>query len=347
MTSEVWIGKGILKEKSFREKLLKLSSRFALIMDEGVAKLFKEKLFAHGLDLELFTFPPGEKHKTRETKQALEDQMLSRRFGRTSALIAMGGGVVTDLGGFVAATFCRGVPLILIPTTLMGMVDACIGGKTGVNTPHGKNLIGAFYSAQLVVSDLDCLTSLPAHEVRSGMAEVIKYALTLDPSLLDVKDQETLVRRSCALKEEVVGSDFGEDGRRRLINFGHTVGHALERIEEWRMPHGDAVAIGMLIECLISVELGYLKKEDFFTALKWVCAYDFPLALSSRVTLESLLSAMAYDKKSSGPLPSFVLLKKIGEVVPFGGRYCIEVDPKILEKALQKYAEIIDQTKPA
>ncbi len=315
-------------------------------MDEGTAQLFKPLLLAHKLDMQIFTFPRGEKHKTRETKQAIEDQMLDGRFGRTCAVIAMGGGVVTDLGGFVAATFCRGVPLIFIPTTLMGMVDACIGGKTSVNTPHGKNLIGAFYSASLVVSDLDCLTSLPKQEVRSGMAEVIKYALTLDPTLLDIKDQESLIRRCCELKQEVVGSDFGEDGRRRLINFGHTVGHALERIEEWRLPHGDAVAVGMLIECLVSVELGFLKKEDFSTALKWIRAYDFPLKLSSRVTLDRLLSAMSYDKKNSGngSLPAFVLLKKIGEVLPFEGRYCTEVKPQVLEKALQKYAEIVNQT---
>jgi 3-dehydroquinate synthase len=265
MIPEVWIGKGILKERRFAEKLLKISSRFAVIMDEGSAQLFKPLLLAQKLDMQIFTFPPGEKHKTRETKQAIEDQMLDARFGRTCAVIAMGGGVVTDLGGFIAATFCRGVPLIFIPTTLMGMVDACVGGKTGVNTPHGKNLIGAFYSASLVVSDLDCLASLPKQEMRSGMAEVIKYALTLDPALLDIKDQESLIHRCCELKQEVVGSDFGEDGRRRLINFGHTVGHALERLEEWRLPHGDAVAISMLtVPCECRAWL--LRKRIFYSA---------------------------------------------------------------------------------
>lgn len=176
------------------------------------------------------------------------------------------------------------------------------------------------------------------------MAEVIKYALTLDSSLLEIRAQKKLIERCVQLKEEVVGSDFKEGGKRRVINFGHTVGHALERIEEWKLPHGDAIAIGMLVECLMSVELGILKEEEFFTALKWIKKYDFPLKLSPRVTLDSLLSAMAYDKKSSGTSPCFVVLKKIGEVVPFEGRYCREVKSEILEKALRKYADLIDKT---
>lgn len=306
-----------------------------MIADEGVTRLFKSVLLAHKLEMQFFTFPPGEKYKTRETKQAIEDEMLNARFGRESAVIALGGGVVTDLGGFVAATYLRGLPLILIPTTLTGMVDAAIGGKTGVNTPQGKNLIGAFYPATLVVSDINCLASLSEQEMRNGRAEILKYALTFDPTLLEIDDLETVVRRCSALKESVTRSDFREEGRRRVLNFGHTVGHALEKISAWTTPHGEAVAHGMVIESLMSVEMGILSEETFSTLVRWI-KRDFPRKLPTK----DLFSAMMHDKKGERGTPRFVVLKDLGEVLPFDGKYCTEVKREILEKAVNKYAQI-------
>lgn len=340
--SEILIGRGILKERSFVDALLKISQRFAVIGDENVAKLFQKTLFQHELDMTLFTFPPGEQSKTREMKQKLEDQLLAAHMNMDSAIIALGGGVTTDLVGFVAATFCRGVPLISIPTSLMGMVDASLGGKTGVNTPFGKNLIGAFYLPKLILIDLTCLDSLSEKDKRCGMAEVLKYGFTLDPEVLDINDMEELVFRCCEIKKSVIESDFQDTGRRRIFNFGHTVGHALELLEGYSLTHGDAVAIGMLVESLMSVELGYLKEDSFHFILKHIQACSFPLKWPAGVTLEKLTAAIGHDKKALNRAPRFIVLKEIGEVLPFDGSYCLDVDPKILKRALERYAALIN-----
>ncbi len=339
--SEILIGRGILEESSFADALLKISKRFAVIADENVGKIFQKRLFQHKMDMTLFTFPPGEQSKTREIKQQLEDQLLAAHMNMDCAIIAMGGGVATDLGGFVAATFCRGVPLISIPTSLMGMVDASLGGKTGVNTPFGKNLIGAFYSPKLVLIDLICLDSLSEKDKRCGMAEVLKYGFTLDPSLLEITDLEELVFRSCEVKKSIIESDFQDTGKRRIFNFGHTIGHALELLEGYSLAHGDAVAIGMLIESLMSVELGYLSEESFRFIFEHIQAYRFPLKLPASITLEKLTSAMGHDKKAISRAPRFIVLKELGEVLPFDGSYCLEVDPKILKRAFERYVALI------
>lgn len=304
-------------------------------MDETVAPLFQDLLVKTGLDISIFTFPAGESSKTRETKQRLEDQMLAKGFGRGCALIAMGGGVTLDLGGFIAATYCRGVPLIHIPTTLLAMVDACIGGKTGVNTPQGKNLIGAFYPAAKVLIDVDTLDSLPEAQMRSGMAEVIKYGLTLDPTLLEESDLERRIFRSCALKKRIIEEDYQESGLRRVLNFGHTVGHAIELLTEYKILHGDAVALGMAIECAMSVEMGYLSEKSFLQIMQLLPLQEL------HMEAEKLMEAMRHDKKSSLKSPRFVVLKEIGEVEPFSGSYCTEVNPEILERALTRYASAI------
>ncbi len=340
-SSEIIIGRGILKESAFQHYLQKIAARFAVITDENVAKQFQGTLLEHKLDMTFFTFPPGEQSKTREMKHKLEDQLLEAGMNARCAIVALGGGVATDLGGFVAATFCRGVPLIYIPTSLMGMVDACIGGKTGVNTPFGKNLIGAFHAPQLVWIDTSCLDSLPEKEMRSGMAEVLKHAFTFDVSLLKITDLDELVFRNCKIKQSVVESDFEDTGKRRVLNFGHTVGHALELLEDYKIAHGDAVAIGMLIEALMSVELGYLKEESFRFMLKEIQARKFPLKLPTSITLEKLIPAMLRDKKANSKAALFVALKEIGEVLPFDGSYCTEVDPQILKKAFVRYGALI------
>lgn len=342
--SEILIGRGILKEPSFKEALLKIAERFAVIMDETVCALFRSELSLLNLNCEIFTFPAGEEFKTRETKQRLEDEMLAAGFGRGSAVIAIGGGVTCDLAGFLASTYYRGVPAIYIPTTLLCMVDASIGGKTGVNTPFGKNLIGAFCSPKLVVMDLDLLSSLPEHQIRSGMAEVIKYALTLDSSLLDENNLEMRIFRSCKLKKEVIESDFREGGRRRILNFGHTIGHAIELIENYKITHGDAVAIGMLFESIMSHEMGYLNEKSLSAIAKILFAHNFPLELTHAITREKLMQAMRHDKKSSPTAVRFVALEEIGRVLPFGGTYCIEVKDEIVEKALKRYAALIHHT---
>lgn len=281
--------------------------------------------------MHFFVFPPGETAKTRTTKEWIEDGMLEAKMDRNSALIALGGGVTTDLGGFVASTYLRGIPLILIPTTLLGMVDASVGGKNGVNTACGKNLIGTFYQSELILIDPECLATLPAAQMRSGKAEIIKYALTLDPELLSCETLEEKIRRCVALKTDIVSEDPHDRGRRHILNFGHTVGHALEAVSEFTLAHGDAVAVGMLIEALMSVELGFLKEDvilKIFSILE-----EFPVC---SIDSSSLFSHMNYDKKGK----NFVVLTDFGKVLECGGTFCHPIEPEILEQALGRYEQL-------
>ena len=229
-----------------------------------------------GLEAILFSFPNGEQHKSRATKEKLEDQLFEKELGRDICVIALGGGVTTDLGGYLAATYCRGVPLVMMPTSLLGMVDASIGGKTGVNTPYGKNLVGSIYQPKKVLIDPATLQSLPLKELRNGIVEMIKHGLILDRDYftylnehadqlleLDLSILEKAIFESCRIKREIVEQDDRESGKRNLLNFGHTVGHALENLTHYSLAHGEAVAIGILVESHLAVQLGHLNSNDF------------------------------------------------------------------------------------
>ncbi|HSX04039.1 MAG TPA: 3-dehydroquinate synthase [Rhabdochlamydiaceae bacterium] len=315
-------------------------SRLALITDETIQHEYRCLL--EELRIKIFSFPAGEMHKTRQAKAFLEDALLDNQFAKDSTLIAIGGGVVLDVAGFVAATFCRGIPLILIPTTLLGMVDACLGGKTAVNTHHGKNLIGSFYFPETIIIDPDFLNSLPAHQFLNGIAEMIKYGLIDSKPLfekLEAKcEVKELIQECLEIKKKVIESDpYEEKGYRRILNFGHTFGHALELLENYQIPHGEAIAIGMILESYISMRLQLLKKEEFERIVALFHEYKFPLKLSRRFTLEELLLAFSRDKKSTSSIARLVVLKSIGQVEPFNGEYCTEVDLKLIKEAIEEF----------
>lgn len=345
---EATLAANLLFSESIALELKPLATRFALFCDETTASLIGEKWATHlqkmGLDIALFTYPPGEKEKSRARKAELEDQLLSQKFGRDTCLIALGGGVTTDLVGFLASTFCRGVPLVNVPTTLLGMVDAAIGGKTGVNTRFGKNLIGTFYPADRIFIDPTVLQSLSESEWTNGTAEVIKYALIRSPQLFqslkkwDPKNShylETIIRECVLIKAQVVETDYEETtGLRRILNFGHTIAHALELLENYQISHGEAVAIGMLVESRISQKMGLLSLKDSEEIEALVRSFPFPLKLSSAITLEKMRGALVLDKKTAQGIPRFVLLEKIGSCSPFTGEYCAEIPPQVLEEAL-------------
>ncbi len=327
-----------------------LASRFALITDSQVLALYGKKieewLNKRNIKVQTFSFPAGEQAKTRETKQKLEDELLAHQFDRESGIIALGGGVVTDLAGFVAATYLRGIPYISMPTTLLGMVDAGIGGKTGVNTPAGKNLIGALYPPQAVFIQPDMLSSLSEKEMQNGLAEVIKYGLIASETLFDLLENQEeftqpvlfqLIYHSLAVKKKVVEADPTEKGLRRILNFGHTIGHAIETLENYQISHGAAVAIGMRIESALSLRLGHLKKGGFERIERILKKYRYPLYLPKLATPEKLVQAMARDKKASSGAPRFVLLKTIGEPLSFDGHYCTTIDEKLLYEILSHY----------
>jgi 3-dehydroquinate synthase len=346
--AEVVVAAHFLFSEAIVKELKPIAARFAIFCDEAVALLYGNKWSAQlqkmGLDIALFTFPSGEKEKSRERKAELEDLLFSQKFGRDTCMIALGGGVVTDLIGFLASTYCRGVPLIFAPTTLLAMVDAAIGGKTGINTRFGKNLIGTFYPADKILVDPAILSSLSVSEWTSGIAEVIKYALIRSPQLFESIKQwnptdqaylEKIIHECICIKTQIVEMDYEEKtGLRRILNFGHTIAHALELLENYHLSHGEAVAIGLLVESYLSLKMGHLSNSAWIEIERLIKSFPFSLQISSAVTSEGIHSAIALDKKASKGSARFVSLEKIGACNPFNDEYCLEVPKTILDEAL-------------
>jgi len=347
-----YIEPGVLLSSSFFDDCRSVAERWVIIADHTTEKLFghqlQKNLYERGLSVELVAFKSGEGQKTRQTKEWLEDQLLQKGFGRDCGVIGLGGGVVTDVAGFVASTYCRGLPLILIPTTLLGMVDASIGGKTGVNTPQGKNLIGTIYQPHAIWIDPLTLNSLPFVEYKNGLAECIKHGAILDPTYFAFLEEErvqiltkdpevlpTLIGESCHIKKTIVEEDEREQGMRRLLNFGHTLGHALEVVTRYALPHGQAVAIGMVGESWLAKELGILPEDAFDRIYSILKNYGLPTNLPEGISASDLLQAMQHDKKAKAKVPRFVMLEEIGSCLECEGEYCQSVEPQLVERMIE------------
>lgn len=344
--SKIAFGTDFALSEALPEIVDETDRRVVVITDTNVEKLFAPQ-FEH-LDLKIFSFPPGEASKTRETKAMLEDNLMSHNFGRDSLIISLGGGVVCDVAGFLASTYCRGVPLIQIPTSLLAMVDASVGSKTGVNTPYGKNMIGTFYPPEKVLIDGLFLSTLPPKQQTNGIVEMIKAGLIASPALFSAmkthvdkwlsNDLEFIMERvyeSVIIKKEIVEEDPEEEGGiRRCLNLGHTFGHALEILGDFDLEHGEAIAIGMLVAGYISVKMDLLSEEEFEEIKEIFAAYEIPLKLLKKHSLDDLMRILARDKKSLKASPRLVLLESIGSVAPFEGEFCTEVDFPLLEEAI-------------
>ncbi|PJD91583.1 MAG: 3-dehydroquinate synthase [Legionella sp.] len=348
----IYLGQQILTTSILEKTCLALNKRMVMITDshlyDTLGQSLQKKLQDQGLMVELLSFPAGEHHKTRETKQQLEDELLSRQYGRDTCLLALGGGVVSDLVGFLAATYCRGVPVLYLPTTLLAMVDASMGGKTGVNTALGKNLIGSFSQPHAVIMDTQLLSTLPVNEWQNGMVEMIKHGMIADAGLFELLQTAAhdglqqiphhvlieMIYQSCLIKKTIVEQDEHEKGLRHVLNFGHTIGHAIEILEDYALSHGQAVAIGMLVEAYLAVQMGYLP----FTALKTLQtvlqAYGLPLKTKAFHDRQSFHQALRLDKKSVQSNPRFVVLDHIGACHHEGLQYSFPVDPMHLTQAL-------------
>lgn len=318
--------------------------RYAMITDERVeglhAAAITQRLADAGLRVDVFAFPPGEANKNREHWSVLTDRMLAAGLGRDAAVLAFGGGVVGDLAGFVAATYLRGVPFVQIPTTLLAMVDSSVGGKTGVDTPAGKNLVGAFHPPRLVVADVAALATLPAAELRAGLAEAVKHAAITDaaylgwieahhPEILEADPVACarLVRRSVEIKAEVVALDEREAGPRKTLNFGHTIGHALEAVSDYRLLHGDAVAIGMVAEARLGEALGVTAAGTAETIRAVLARVGLPVEVPEGIAPARIVGLTRADKKVRDDRVEYALIAEVGEAVGASGSgWSIPVD---------------------
>lgn len=346
------IGRGMSRSPKLVELIKKTHpSQVFIITDEAVgahhSPLLEKYLNDAGLQVTTLKFTPGELSKSRQTKEALEDQILARGASRDSLIVALGGGIVSDLAGFIAATYCRGLPLIMIPTSLLGMVDASIGGKNGINVPQGKNLIGTTYQPHAVIIDSEFLRTLSVSELRNGVVEMFKHGLIADPDYVkylekNVADMlsinlsviEEAIYKSCLVKSKIVEEDETELAKRRLLNFGHTIGHAIEAATNHKIAHGRAVAIGILTEGFISWKLGLLSKEHFDYLRTFLDTYQIDLQLGAAISPGELYELMCMDKKAKKNKPRFVLLESIGKAAFCNGNYCQEIDDSLMKQGL-------------
>jgi 3-dehydroquinate synthase len=352
----ILIGPGLLASLGERCARLKLGARCAVISDTNVGPRFGRaagrSLRRAGFDPVTITVPAGETAKSLKTVESCCDRLAAHRLERKSFIVALGGGVVGDLAGFVAATYLRGVAFVQVPTTLLAQVDSSVGGKVGVNLKAGKNLVGAFHQPRLVLCDLDTLVTLPAREFRAGLAEVIKYGIIHDAGLfrrierdlpgLLAREPGTLasvIARCCEIKADVVGRDETESGLRAILNFGHTIGHALEAISGYgRYLHGEAISIGQVAAANLSASVMGLPARD----VERIEELFRRAGLPTRIKLgpqqrRRLFAAMKLDKKVSGGEIKFVLARRIGEVV--WGR---KVPASAIQRALDHQPESPD-----
>jgi len=316
----VHVGPGLLRDAGALAATVIKPQRCALITDSNVAPLYagqvEKSLGDAGFHVTTLVSPAGEKSKSMAEASSLCDRMIAAGLDRSSCLVALGGGVVGDLAGFVAAIYYRGIPFIQIPTTVVAQVDSSVGGKTGVNAPGGKNLIGAFHQPRLVVADTDTLATLPEREFNEGFAEIIKHAAIRDFEMLDALDDlPALVARNVAIKAAIVVEDeFETLGVRALLNFGHTIGHGIENAAGYgRFLHGEAIALGLVAACRLSVSKAGLPESDCERILSALARYNLPRSLPPDIPVENILRALQKDKKFRAGTIRFVLLKRPGD----------------------------------
>jgi 3-dehydroquinate synthase len=320
----IFIGNGCLENLGPDLAEWKIARTYCIVADNYVAELYGEtvlqSLAGAGLSAHLITFPRGEASKTLQTIGALASQMAEKGLGRKDGLIALGGGVTGDITGFLAASYMRGIPFIQIPTTLLAQVDSSVGGKTGVDIPEGKNLIGAFYQPKAVYVDMHVLATLPREELLNGLAEVIKYGVIRSQEFLEFLDTNhqrifqmdaavlgEMIQNCCRIKAEIVEADEREADQRRILNFGHTIGHAVEAASNYVIPHGYCVAIGMIAASRISLAKRLLTQDEFDYIQAIVLKFDLPTEIPEALSRDAIKKYLLTDKKTVGGRVYFVL----------------------------------------
>ncbi len=359
-TCEVFSGHNLEEEiikyiKSFK------ANKFIIITDSKVEKLharkFYEKLINEGINAFIVSFLEGEKSKNRETKEMLEDFMFEQKCGRDSCIIAFGGGVTGDLAGFVAATYMRGIPILQIPTTTISVVDSSYGGKTGIDVPAGKNLIGAYHQPEAVFVDVDYLKTLDKRNYISGLIETIKHGLIYDERLyndfkkninniikIDDKNNEILsdiLFRSILVKQKVVEQDETESNLRKILNYGHTIGHAIEKLSDFELLHGEAIAIGICAESYVAYKNKICSLQTFNEQKKFIESIGLSTKIPEYIKTNDIIQLMKLDKKARDSTPEFTLISDIGKYAVFeNGNVAKRFNITELETLIEEYRRI-------
>ncbi|MDH3392257.1 MAG: 3-dehydroquinate synthase [Desulfobulbaceae bacterium] len=326
------IEKGLLSQVGHTLKDLVIAKRYAVISDDYVAGLYGQQLMnslaENNVPAELITFPRGEKSKHLQTVGMLASRLAQRSFDRKDGLIALGGGVTGDITGFLASVYMRGIPFIQVPTTLLAQVDSSVGGKTGVDIPEGKNLVGTFYQPKAVFIDTDVLQTLPGDELLGGLAEVIKYGVIADadffyylenkrPQILAL-DRDVItdtIARCCEIKAWVVEQDEREGGLRRILNYGHTIGHAIEAASQYTLIHGLAIAMGMCAAAKLAVRTGHLDQDKADKIVQLIHDFGMKTTIPAELDVKRIKEYFKTDKKTVGGRVFYVLPRTIGEVL--------------------------------
>ena len=326
-------------------------SKFVVVTDSNVKELYADKIYKMleeaGYTTDLISFPAGELSKTRATKEYVEDAMLAKGYRRDCCIIAVGGGVVTDLAGFVAGTYGRGIPFINYATTLLAAADASVGGKTAVDTPLATNLIGLFNQPQKVYLDIATWKTLPQRQLSSGLAETIKHACLADreffgylsehiEDVLAVKDEvcRHIAEKNCEIKYQVVMKDERESGLREVLNLGHTVGRAIETVSDYKLLHGEAVAIGLVAEVKMAEHFGYCTAEDEAAMIAMLKQADLPTEIPDYIDRDALVKKLYTDKKVRDGHLRFVLQHGIGAIEVFDGDQYAKAIPESLAREI-------------
>jgi 3-dehydroquinate synthase len=351
-TYHVTIGCGALDTIGDIVNAVAPAHRYVIITDTNVGPRYAARVRASLGDTRclVFTIPAGESHKTRDTWASLTDELLHAGVGRDSTVVALGGGVVGDLAGFVAATYMRGIPYVQVPTSLLAMIDASVGGKTGVDTDAGKNLVGAFHQPAAVIADPSVFGTLPAEHLRAGMAEALKHGVIADASYFDmVADLAAklptvdvagdamldLVTRSVEIKADVVQRDERESGVRKTLNFGHTVGHAVELCSGYTLLHGDAVAIGMVYESMLAERIGLAEAGTAARVRAAVRGAALPDRRPLDIPIDDVVVATRGDKKSRGGRVEYALPSRIGAMAAADEGWSVPIDDSLVAETMR------------
>jgi 3-dehydroquinate synthase len=348
----VAVGHGMLDRLPDVLEQVSPGNRVAVLSDRNVAYRYGKRVTKLLKGASLFSIPAGEQHKNRKTWATLTDKLLDAGFGRDTTIIALGGGVVGDVAGFVAATYMRGVPVIQVPTSLLAMVDASIGGKTGVDTRAGKNLVGAFHQPAAVVADLDVLATLPREHLSAGFAEVIKHGVIADADYFErarsyasnwpkprapIDGLLAFVTGSIGIKSSVVLRDEREGGLRQILNFGHTIAHAVELATKFRVLHGNAVSVGMVAEARIAERIG-VAESGTSKQIADVCALAGLPTTLPKLSVSGLLKLTHGDKKARAGKAAYAMPKRIGEMAGADSGWAMPVEDTIVREVLSKKA---------